>query len=182
MPDPATYRSALFERSSYVENILTHRLVAELAGELWRRDPTAPLGILNSEVDDSGFDLVLTSGSQLRYIQIKQAHLKSTVRKFSIRLDFADLPGSCVVVAVYSALDLTIDHYLFFGGPTGHPMPGIAGEQASVSPIKRDKDGKRKVRSHYRDIPLKKFSRPLNTAELLDALFSTHDCEPPLTA
>lgn len=180
MPDSATYRNALSERSSYVENILIHRLVAELAGELWQRDPTAPLSILNSEVDDAGFDLVITDGSHLRYIQIKQAHLKSAARKFSIRLDFAYLPGSCVVVVVYSESDLTIDHYLFFGGPVDKPMPDIACEQASVSPIRRGKDGKKKVRAHYRDIPRRKFSGPLSITGLLDVLFSTHNCDHPI--
>jgi hypothetical protein len=67
MADPSAYRKALAERSSYVENVLTHRLVSTLAGELWRRDPTLPLNIFNAEVDDAGFDLVLGCGNRLRY-------------------------------------------------------------------------------------------------------------------
>ena len=171
MADSSAYRKALAERSSYVENVLVHRLVSSLAGELWRRDPTVPLHIFNAEVDDAGFDLVLAWSDKLRYIQVKQVHLKGHTRKFSVRLEFTRLPGSCVVVVVHSESDLEVDHYLFFGGSPSVPMPSVENEKASVSPIKRGEDGKKKVRPHYRDIPRKRFSGPLNTGELLDALF-----------
>jgi hypothetical protein len=172
MPESAAYRTALAERSSYVENVLIHRLVANLAGELWRRDPTRPLHIFNSEVDDAGFDLVLGCSDKLRYIQVKQVHLHGKANKFSVRLDFTRLPGSCVVVVVHSEYDLQVEHFLFFGASVSEPMPNVESEKASVSPIKTGKDGKKKVRPHYRDIPRKKFSGPLTTGELLDVLFS----------
>ena len=171
MADSATYRKALAERSSYVENVLIHRLVSGLAGELWRRDPNVPLHIFNSEVDDSGFDLVLACGDRLRYVQVKQVHSKGSASKFSVRLEFTRLPGSCVVVVVHAESDLLVEHYLFFGGSANEPMPSVETERPSVSPIKRGEDGKKKVRHHYRDIPRRKFRGPLNTGELLDSLF-----------
>lgn len=51
MPD---YRAALATRSSYFENVLTHLMIAALAGELWRRDPEVRMDILRTEVDESG--------------------------------------------------------------------------------------------------------------------------------
>ena len=171
MPESSAYRKALAERSSYVENVLIHRMVSGLAGELWCRDPNVPLHIFNSEVDDAGFDLVLACGDGLRYVQVKQVHSKGSANKFSVRLEFTRLPGSCVVVVVHSESDLTVEQYLFFGGSANEPMPNVESEKASVSPIKRGEDGKKKVRPHYRDIPRKKFTGPLNTGELLDALF-----------
>ena len=172
MTDSSAYRKALAERSSYVENILIHRLVSGLASELWCRNPNVPLHIFNSEVDDAGFDLVLACGDRLRYIQVKQVHTKGAASKFSVRLEFTRLPGSCVVVVVHSESDLAVEHHLFFGGAANEPMPNVENEKTSVSPIKRGEDGKKKVRLHYRDIPRKKFTGPLNTGELLDALFS----------
>lgn len=172
MPESSTYIKALAERSSYVENVLVHRLVADLASELWCRDPNSPLHIFNSEVDDSGFDLVLTYADKLRYIQVKQVHLNGKAKKFSVRLEFTLLRGSCVVVVVHSESELQAAHFLFFGGSASEPMPSVKSEKASVSPIKRGEGGKKKVRPHYRDIPRKKFRGPLNTGELFDALFS----------
>ncbi len=172
MPDSSSYRKALTERSSYVENVLTHQLVSSLAREMWRRDPTLQLHIFNSEVDDSGFDLVLGCGSKLRYIQVKQVHSKGKARKFSVRLEFSRLQGSCVVVAVHSESDLQIEHFLFFGGSESEPMPSIENEKATVSSIKRGADGKKKTRQHYRDISRKRFKGPLTASELLDELFA----------
>lgn len=171
MTDTAQYRKALAERSSYVENVLVHRMVASLAGELWRRDPTMPLHIFNSEVDDSGFDLVLGCGTKLRYIQVKQVHAKGTASKFSVRLDFTRMPGSCVVVVVHTEDELLIDHFLFYGGAVNEPMPSVEDNKPSTVPGRRDIEGKRKTRQHYRDVRRKKFMGPLTGAELLDALF-----------
>ena len=171
MTDTTLYRKALAERSSYVENVLVHRMVASLAGELWRRDPTMPLHIFTSEVDDSGFDLVLGCGTKLRYIQVKQVHTKGAASKFSVRLDFTRMPGSCVVVVVHTEDELKVDHFLFYGGAVHEPMPSVEDNKASILPGKRDIDGKRKTRQHYRDVKRNKFRGPLTTAELLDALF-----------
>jgi hypothetical protein len=171
MTDTTQYRKALAERSSYVENVLVHRMVANLAGELWRRDPTMPLHIFNSEVDDSGFDLVLGCGTKLRYIQVKQVHTKGAASKFSVRLDFTRMPGSCVVVVVHTEDELMVDHFLFYGGAVHEPMPSVEDNKASILPGKRDIDGNRKTRPHYRDVKRNKFRGPLTTAGLLDALF-----------
>jgi hypothetical protein len=116
MVDSSTYRKALAERSSYVENVLVHRLVSSLAGELWSRDPNVPLQIFAAEVDDAGFDLALACADKLRYIQVKQVHSEGRATKFSVRLEFTRLPGSCVVVIVYSESALEVKHFLFFGG------------------------------------------------------------------
>jgi hypothetical protein len=171
MADSTAYRKALAERSSYVENVLMHRLVSSLAGELWRRDPNIPLHVFNAEVDDAGFDLVLACGNRLRYIQLKQVHAEGSARKFSVRLEFTRLPGSCVVVVVHSESTLDVEHFLFYGDSPTTPMPSVENERASVSAIRRGEDGKKKVRSHYRDIPRARFRGPLSANELLDALF-----------
>ena len=134
MTESAEYRKALAERSSYVEYVLVHRMVANLAGELWRRDPITPLQIFNSEVDDSGFDLVLGCGSKLRYIQVKQVHTKGAASKFSVRLDFTRMHGSRVVVVVHTEDELLINHFLFYGGMIHEPMPSVEDNKPSITP------------------------------------------------
>ena len=106
---------ALAERSSYVENVLSHALVAELSSVLWQRDPFTPLQVFNSEVDDSGFDLVLTIGSQARYVQLKQAHDEKIPTHCSVRLSFSNLPGSCVVLMSHSLATLRLTQFRFYG-------------------------------------------------------------------
>jgi hypothetical protein len=175
-PNPTTHcRKALAERSSYVENVLTHQLVAGLAGALWQQDPNTPLSIFNAEVDDSGFDLVLSCRQRLRYLQIKQVHLGGRAAKFSARLDFSHMIGSCVVVIVHRENDLAIDHFLFYGGPHDQAMPAIGAHKASIVPGRRGVDGVRKIRNHYRDIPRRRFMKVNSAAELLVSLFGPMD-------
>jgi hypothetical protein len=129
------------------------------------------LSIFNSEVDDSGFDLVLACRQKLRYLQIKQVHLGGRASKFSIRQDFSLMNGSCVVVIVYTEDSLSIDHFLFYGGEIDEAMPPIDGNKPSIVPGRRDANGNRKIRGHYRDIKRSQFKKMSTVSELLDALF-----------
>jgi hypothetical protein len=146
-------------------------LIAGVAQELWRRDPQLPLQIFQAEVDDSGFDLVLGCGGVVRYIQVKQVHVKGAASKFSVRLQFSRLSGSCVVVVAYEAESLDVKHFLFFGSVPNKPMPPIDTHKPTKSPGRRDQSGTRKVREHYRDVPRNKFSAALTVSELVDHLF-----------
>ena len=73
--------------------------------------------------------------------------------------------------AGYRAETLEIDHWLFFGGASGAPMPGIDHCPLTLHPGKRTAEGARVVRENYRDVPRKLFQGPLNVSELLDRLF-----------
>jgi len=164
--------SALAERSSYVENVLCHALVASLSSEVWQRDARASLQVFNSEVDDSGFDLVLTLGPHARYIQLKQSHDEKTPTKCSVRLSFSAMPGACVVLMAHSVVDLRLSSFRFVGGAvSSDPMPLIDALSRSKAPGRRNAEGQRKIREHYRDVPIRMFRRALSAAELLDRLF-----------
>lgn len=169
------FQKAAAERSSHVENVLTHSLVAKIAQELWRRDPFIDLKIFNTEVDDSGFDLVLGCQGVMRFIQIKQTHTQGNAVKYSLRLDFSRMAGACAVVLVYAGDTLEIDHCLFFGGAPNKPMPDIEANRASQSPGRRTAEGVRKIRENYRDVPRHSFQGPLSISALVDVLFHSHE-------
>lgn len=164
-------RKALSLRSSHIENVLTHALIAKIAQELWRRDPWMDFQVFKADVDDAGFDLVLGCKGTMRYIQIKQTHLQGNAVKYSVRLDFAQMVGACAVVMVYKGDTLEIDHCLFFGGTPGEPMSSIEDHHASKLPGRRTADGARKVRKHYRDVPRRAFQRLPEIGDLVDRLF-----------
>lgn len=167
---------ALAERSSYVENVLCHALVAELSSVLWQRDPFTPLQVFTSEVDDSGFDLVLSVGSQARYLQLKQAHDEKIPTHCSVRLSFSNLPGSCVVLMSHSLAMLRLTQFRFYGGGPGEPMSSIEALRPSKAAGRRSASGERKVRLNYRDVPVRDFQGPLSAVELVDVLFpGAHD-------
>ena len=125
-----------------------------------------------------GFDMVLAVGSQSRYVQLKQAHDEKTPLHCSIRLSFAALPGSCVVLMSHSAASLQLRKFHFLGGAPADPMPSIEAGRVSRSPGRRGADGERKLRVNYRDVPIRAFEGPLSSPELFDLLFpgaDTHD-------
>ncbi len=162
---------ALAERSSYIENVLRHALVSNLSSLVWSRDPFAALQVFNSEVDDSGFDIVLGLGTQVRYIQLKQAHEDKVPPHCSVRLSFSSLPGSCVVLMSHTLAELRLTKFRFFGGAPNETMSNIEAMRQPKSPGRRNAAGERKVRTNYREIPIKQFQGPLSASELLDVLF-----------
>lgn len=162
---------ALAERSSYVENVLRHSLVAGLSSAQWMRDPRAVLEVFNSEVDSAGFDLVLGLGSRLRYIQLKQAHADKVPTHCSVRLEFASVPGSCVVLMSYDIQDLRLTQFRFLGGAPSAPIGDISSLKPSRVPGRRNAEGVPKVRQGYRDVPVGHFQGPFTLDELLSKLF-----------
>lgn len=165
------YNKALAQRSSHVENVLIHALIAKVAQELWQRDPWLDFQVFKTDVDDSGFDLVLGCKGMMRFIQIKQTHLQGKAAKYSMRLDFTRMMGACAIVVVFDGNALEIDHFLFYGGLPGESMPDISGNQPSLSPGRRSADGTRKIRANYRDVSRSVFQGPLGIAGLVNLLF-----------
>lgn len=164
--------SALAERSSYVENVLCHGLTAALSGAAWRRNPYQALQVFNTEVDDSGFDLILGVGSALRYVQLKQAHDEKVPTYVSVRQPFSQMPGSCVVLMSHSLETLALTSFRFYGGEMpSQPMPSIDSFSQSKAPGRRTAGGERKIRTNYRNVLLSKFQGPLTLEELLERLF-----------
>lgn len=162
---------ALYERSSHVENVLRHAFLAELASEVWRDDPNERLGISKAEVDDSGYDLVLERNAVIRRVQMKHAHDEKSPKKFSVRVEFAMYPGSCIVVISHSLVDLKPTSYSFYGNGPDQEMPYIEAHRTTKSPVRRGADGKRKLRHAYRDVPYSRFKKGLSMRELIQELF-----------
>ena len=162
---------ALAERSSYVENVLRHAFLAELSYLVWANDPFDSLKISNAEVDDCGYDVVLERGNVVRHIQLKQAHDEKIPNKFSVRVSFATLPGSCLVVISHALADLRPTSYGFYGGGPTDEMPYIEVHRTTKSPGRRKATGERVLRLRYRDVPFGRFKRGLTAKELLDELF-----------
>lgn len=169
--EKASRLQALAERSSHVENVLTHAFLAALASEVWRDDPNEPLGIYKAEVDDSGYDVILERNATIRRIQLKQAHEEKTPSKFSVRVEFATYPGSCIVVITHSLLDLKPTSYSFYGSTPDEPMPYIEAHRTTKASGRRTADGERVLRLKYRDVPFSRFKKNLSMRQLIEELF-----------
>jgi hypothetical protein len=149
-------------------------MIADLCSELWKRNCNASLQIFNSEVDNAGFDLVLKLGNSMRYVQIKQTHDQKVPPHCSTRVAFSRLNGSCIVLISYKWDDLTVSGYQFYGKQPHEPMEPIDAFRPSKSPGRRNAEGERHIRSHYRNVPLKHFCARMNCEQLLDSLFPSY--------
>jgi len=161
---------ALSERSRYVENVLRHAFVSDLSSAIWSCNPRVSLQVFNSEVDDSGFDLVLCLGPYMRYVQLKQAHADKVPSHCSIRLSFSGLAGSCVVLMAYTLETLRLSCFKFFGGSPVEPTGAIDAMRPTRAPS-RNSAGERKVRGNYRDVPVNQFQGPFSVEQLVEVLF-----------
>src|SRR5688572_6078880 len=113
------------QNSPYVANAVKHVWLAELLQLVWQHDPKLKLQIFASEVDDAGFDIVLTINQITRHIQLKSSHAGGGRQTVPVNVALSQATGGCVVWIFYEPFTLRIKRYLFFGGSPGKAMPDI---------------------------------------------------------
>ena len=115
------------KNSSYVANVLKHVWLSELLRYLWQHHAGSKAQIYQAEVDDSGYDIVLTLNGITRHIQLKASHELAKTAWQDIHLELACAIGGCVVWMLYDPATWQIRSYRFFGGTPGNPLPALDG-------------------------------------------------------
>jgi hypothetical protein len=113
------------KNSSYVANAVKHVWTSELLRYLWLHFPGHKLQMFHAEVDDCGYDIVLTLGSATRHVQLKASHAKAKATGQDIHSELARAVGGCVVWMFYDPVTWQILSYRFFGSAPGEPMPSL---------------------------------------------------------
>ena len=87
------------KESRFREKMLEHVFLSEILQYVWRREQ--PVGILRTEVDRAGYDLVLEYEEITRYIQLKSSNAKSPKKPKPsppvVNGKLARKPGGCVI-------------------------------------------------------------------------------------
>jgi hypothetical protein len=162
--------NVLSENSHYVESCIEHIFLAKVLTALWRRNHRKKLQISSSEIDDFGYDVILTLGTVTRHIQLKQSHSGAKASFVKVHSLLGNVPSGCVIWVFFTLNTLDISHYLFFGGEPGQSIPELS-DLASATHTKRDATGKQSIRPAIRKIPKSKFTKINSTDELIDKLF-----------
>jgi hypothetical protein len=161
--------TAHFENSSLRERIVEHEFVGVALRTLWCRG-VVDVGVLRSEFDAHGYDLVMARGRIVRHIQFKTG-TSSKPGDVSISMALADKPSGCVVwIRVSDKLDL--GPFFWFGGAPGDPLPSLDGYAIPMRAT-HNKDGERPPRKNHRLIPGNQFQRLETINEVLEVLFGT---------
>jgi hypothetical protein len=144
-----------FEHSSFREKLIEHLLVSGILRHLWLHGVTAA-EILKPEVDNGGYDIVLSCKSVTRHVQLKSSFQKASTSAQSINIRLADKPSGCVVWVQFDPENLELGPFFWFGGAPGHPLPDL-----TTFPIakhtKANARGEKLLRPNVRKVPRKAF-------------------------
>lgn len=165
-------RSARYLRSSFYEKLVEHVFISEVLQEVWFRHGKT-VEVLRSEVDDSGYDVVLECGSVIRHIQLKTSHVGSRAASQKVNIGLADKPSGCVVWMLREEERPTGRmrlHYRFFGGESGRRLPSLERFRLARH-TKADSKGVKARRPRIRVIPKGKFEELAGIEELVRRLF-----------
>ena len=114
------YTRAIQAHSHRVEAVLKHAFLWRLYSELWRRQPNTKVLVFESEIDDYGFDVVVSVEKYTRHIQLKSSMIGSSTKSAPLHQSLGRLPGGCVVWMEYlrSTLEVQKYHLLAFSNPS----------------------------------------------------------------
>ncbi len=170
--------TALSTYSSTREKILEHRFIADVTSELWRRG-VFDFAVSHSEVDNSGYDVIIEAIGVTRHIQLKAMQIGGARREFGLQLRLGDKQSGCVVLMLHNPMTLTVEQYRLFAGNPGETLPPLGDRM--VRHTKGDATGRKAERPALRNIALTSFQPVSNVVELVDALFGKVPLPEPAT-
>lgn len=154
--------------SSLRESVIEHLIVGELLRCLWRRG-SRDIEVLRSEVDRSGYDLVLEANGVLRHVQLKSSYRTAKTARVGININLARKPSGCVIWVWFDPDTMELGPYLWFGGEPGEPLPPLGDRVAKHT--KGDRTGHKAERPNMRVVNKGRFSKLSTIDELVEALF-----------
>ena len=87
----------LSRNSRYIENLMQHRFVFDVSRLLLQCEQPERVAVLQSEVDNSGIDLVMAVRNVTRQIQLKTLARKRNSGRYPIAESLSGMPGACVI-------------------------------------------------------------------------------------
>jgi len=165
------FAEAVQKYSHRVEAALKHAFLWRVYSELWRRDPSTKLLVFDSEIDDSGFDVVLSVESHTRHLQLKCSMVGSKTQSVTLRQSLCELQGGAVIWMEYSKSSLEIERYhlLAFSNPS---EPLSFTRFPTARSIRADRTGVKKIRHAVYRVPKSAFHQNLPFDAILSVLFN----------
>ena len=161
--------AALSNYSSTREKVLEHKFVAEVSSCLWARG-IFDFAVARSEVDQSGYDLIMEVRSVVRHVQLKASHTLGKTRDVGIQLRLAQKPSGCVVWMVHDSRTLAVENLLWFGESAGKALPDPGSK--IVKHTKADMQKKKGLRPALREVAKSRFVQVKTWDDLTNRLFA----------
>lgn len=149
-------------QSSYREMVLEHLFVGEVMRYCWQNQ-LPRIEMLKSQVDNSGYDIVLESNAVMRHIQLKASHIGAATAAVNINVALANKPGGCIIWMFFEPISLQFSHFLWFGGKPGELLDALDSYKTGRH-SKGNAAGFKAERPNIRKLPKGAFEK-LNTIE-----------------
>ncbi len=159
-----------FLNSTFRERVVEHLFVGEVLKSLWQRK-RFDAEVLRPEFDRGGYDVAISVGASLRFIQLKTSLMDGKTNKVKVSLSLIAKPNACVIWIVIDN-DLNIVGYRWFGAALGEAFPEIT-EKKVAKHTKGDKNGVKAERPNHRIFRKSDFETVGNLDGIIDRLFQS---------
>lgn len=161
-----------FRKSSFFEQLVEHVFISELLQEVYYRFGMT-VEVLRSEIDTSGYDIVLECNGIIRHVQLKTSTIHGKTNRQKVNVALAEKPSGCVVwiLRAEDSADCRMRlTYRFFGNDAGQPLPSLDDFPIGKH-TKGNKDGVKAERPSIRVVNKGQFTTIETTTELAERLF-----------
>lgn len=122
--------------------------------------------LLHSDIDASGYDVVLELPNGVRHIQLKAS---TKPKQVTANAKITDRPSGCIIVMIVDEETLTFEEFMWFGGQLGKPCPEIR-TFPNARHTKGDSKGYKANRQDTYKVSAGKFERVKGFKSLVDKL------------
>jgi hypothetical protein len=165
-------KSARYLKSNFYEQLVEHAFISELLQETWFRYGQT-VEVLRSEIDSSGYDLLLECNGVIRHVELKTSGTEARRSFQNINMALAEKPSGCVIWLMRKedeSKNRVNLKYLYFGDVPGKPLPSLETFKIAKH-TKGNAQGVKKERPLIRQVPKSKFIEQSGINELLGKLF-----------
>lgn len=158
-----------FIHSSLREKILEHLFIGEVLKSLWKRN-ISDIEVLKAEVDNGGYDAVVSCQGVTRHIQLKASYAGSSTKEQKINISLCNKPSGCVIWMSFSPDTLDLGPFYWFGAEPGKPLPSICDFKVAKH-NKGNSTGQKLERPNIRVLRRSAFSKLSTIEEVIFHLF-----------
>lgn len=151
--------------------VLEHLFVGEVLKHCWQHN-LPRIELLKSQVDNSGYDIVLVADSVMRHIQLKASFEGAVTSRVTVNIGLAKKLGGCVIWMQFDPESLEFNHFLWFGGKPDEVLPSL-GEFKIARSTKGNALGVKTLRPNIRYVKRSAFTKLDTISDVVNVLFGS---------